>query len=361
MYIYLIVFAISIFLFYLSQRKVSGKHSFFISNIFLFSSAIPLLLLSTLRDYSVGTDTLTYNALYNSLPVSFDDFIHELGIFKESSFLILEYIIKSCNFNYTIMLLVIAIIIITLYFKAIIELSIKPELSLLLLLFLCFYIFHFNAARQGITVAIFFYSIKYIISRDFKKYLIFIFIGFSFHKTIILCLPLYFLFNIKFSLLKSVIFILTVSVLSGMINYLVNFATANVDSRYFDFANAKDEGTGVFSSSVWIIIYLLFIFVKYINKIKSSTYNLGLNLLTISVAISILSSFILHLPGSGILRLTFYFNQLAILMFPIAIYSFKNIMFRTLLFIFVVLSLSIYCYLYIYSLNGLYPYKLGII
>ncbi|MEX6019069.1 hypothetical protein AB6G73_19320 [Providencia vermicola] len=30
------------------------------------------------------------------------------------------------------------------------------------------------------TVAIFFYSIKYIISRDFKKYFIFILIGFSF-------------------------------------------------------------------------------------------------------------------------------------------------------------------------------------
>ncbi|MEX6019070.1 EpsG family protein [Providencia vermicola] len=100
-----------------------------------------------IRDYSVGTDTLIYNALYNSLPVSFDDFIHELGIFKESSFLILEYIIKSSNFNYTIMLLVIAIIIILLYFKNIIELSIDLEL-----LYYCYYFYvfiHFTLMRQG--------------------------------------------------------------------------------------------------------------------------------------------------------------------------------------------------------------------
>ena len=359
MFPYFFTFFFSIIVFYLSRQQAIGKNSIILNNMLLYISLIPLVLMGGFRDYKVGTDTLVYKFFYDELSTDANEMLNQIDIFNESGFKILEYFIKTMGFDYQAVMTAVSLIVIVFYYKSILKLSIKPEFSFSLLLLLCFYTFHFNAARQGIAVAVFFYSLRFIINRDFKWFFICICFGFLFHKTIILCLPIYFLYNVRFNLINNFIIIISIVLLSSFVNQLVSFATNFIDERYVDFSNSVNEGTGGFSSFVWTVIFLFFVLMKYINGINSSTYNLGLNMLTLSVSISILSSFVLHLPGSGILRLTLYFNQIAILMFPIVVYSFKDDLVRAMAFFVIFSVLIFYAYFYIYSLNGLFPYRIG--
>lgn len=356
MYQYVLIFLFSIMLFLLSQSK---RNTLF-SKLTFFLSFILLAFFGGLRNYSVGTDTLVYKSFYDVLPTDFLVFFEQIEIFKESGFSFLEYMLKINDFSYTAVMLVVSIIVLVLYFSTIVDLSERPIFSFALFLFLGFYTFHFNAARQGLTVAIFFYSTRFIIQRVFFKYLLCILIGFLIHKTIALCLPLYFLFNCRFSYTRSLIFIFVIVLLSGFVNHFVSFATDNIDGRYIDFSDSVAEGTGVVSSSFWILMFLFFVFFRYVYSIDDVIYDFFLNSLVISVSISILSSFILSLPGSGILRLTIYFNQFAILIFPILINSIRSQLFRAFLFVAIIFFSSIFSYFSIYNLNGLYPYAFGV-
>jgi hypothetical protein len=63
-----------------------------------------------------------------------------------------------------------------------------------------------NPMRNLIAYIIFVYSVQYIDSREFSKYLIGITLAFLAHRTAIILLPLYFLYNVKIK--KSRLFIL---------------------------------------------------------------------------------------------------------------------------------------------------------
>jgi len=59
------------------------------------------------------------------------------------------------------------------------------------------YLFIDNPMRSLITYAIFAYSTKYIVSRDFWKYLLCTIIAVGFHQSAIIVLPLYFLYRLE--------------------------------------------------------------------------------------------------------------------------------------------------------------------
>ena len=61
-----------------------------------------------------------------------------------------------------------------------------------------FIMFDMGVIRQGIAITFMLFSVKYIINRDFKKFLIVILCGALFHITILVTIPLYFLNYIEF-------------------------------------------------------------------------------------------------------------------------------------------------------------------
>lgn len=354
---YFCSFFASYLFFLLSKMKYNHFTSVLTSKLFLFISAVILIVLGGFRSYSVGTDTLVYKAFFDELPTKFDDFSSQVTIFNESGFTFLEFLLKNLSFQYSVVMLAISSIIVFLYYNTIDKVSKTPVLSFLLLLLLCLFTFHLNAARQGISVAVFFYSLRYIINRRIISFFLCIFFGFLFHKSIILCLPLYFLYRVRFGFTYFLIMICILSVLFSSITSLISFATDNIDLRYVDFSSSVSEATGAGSSLFWIFVFLFLLGCFYFNKINDEIYDFGLYLLTISSTISVLSSFVLHLPGSGILRFIYYFNQLAIILIPIAISSFMSSRLRTFIYSLVIIISLVYLSIHLISLNGLYPYK----
>ena len=75
--------------------------------------------------------------------------------------------------------------------------------------------FTFTYLRQVIGCTVIWLSVKYIINRDLKRFLLIWFIGFSFHNSAIVFLPLYFLPIRKFSK-THVMFVMTVALGIGM-------------------------------------------------------------------------------------------------------------------------------------------------
>lgn len=77
--------------------------------------------------------------------------------------------------------------------------------------------FTFTYLRQVIGCTIVWLSVKYIIKRDLKRFLLVWFIGFSFHNSAIIFLPMYFLPIKKFSR-EKVIWVMIAALLIGLTN-----------------------------------------------------------------------------------------------------------------------------------------------
>lgn len=77
------------------------------------------------------------------------------------------------------------------------------------------FFFTFTYLRQVIGCTIVWLSVKYIINRDWKRYLLVWFIGYSFHNSAIVFLPMYFLPVKRFSR-EKVIWVMVVALLIGM-------------------------------------------------------------------------------------------------------------------------------------------------
>ena len=338
--------------FWLSECMFSHKN-FKLQNLCIFLAIFVLVLLSGLRDMTVGTDTGAYVYFFDLFKMT-----KELNLWdylSEPGYKVVQYLASFFSSSYTSLLIVTAIIPCCLYVLTIKRYAINPIFSFAVFLLLGFYIFHFNGARQGIALSVFFFSIRYIIDREFKRFLYCIIIGFVFHKSILACFPVYFIFNKKFSF-KWILFVaLSFVVLMFSLGSIVEFLSVNVDSRYSGYAQSGDGGGGVQVLFIsFICLWLLFC--KRINEINSSFYNGILMMIFIASCIGIMS-YILKINPSGILRLTVYFTQFVIFALPVSIASFKDKPLRRLIgLIWLIIMIVYFCSTTMFFSN-LYPYR----
>lgn len=137
-----------------------------------------------------------------------------------------------------------------------------------------FLIWSFNGIRQSVAIAIFMYSIKYIIEGKLRPYIILIFTASLFHSSVLFVLPFYLLrhinFNRKFWLCAFFISLLLKSndylhsLLDKMLNSLFNFFTySSIYSHYAEsenFLNSKaEQATDTSLGIILNIISVLFI------------------------------------------------------------------------------------------------------
>ncbi|QRN85474.1 EpsG family protein [Clostridia bacterium] len=67
-----------------------------------------------------------------------------------------------------------------------------------ILFIVIFFLFNiFNTIRQMVAAAIFFYALKFIVEKKLYKYMFFILLAIFFHRSAIICIPLYFLLKLR--------------------------------------------------------------------------------------------------------------------------------------------------------------------
>lgn len=133
--------------------------------IFLFLSFLILVLISGLRDYSIGVDTATYVNLYDNI-----DYYNASRSRFEVGFIYFFKLLHSISADPGFMLMVVSIIDIGCAVFFIGKFSKDPTISVLLFVFLRTYFGQMNTIRAGLAIAITLVAFAIVVKRNsFKR------------------------------------------------------------------------------------------------------------------------------------------------------------------------------------------------
>lgn len=255
---------------------------------------------SAVRD-GIGIDYSSYLIHIERIYLGFPSYM-ELG-FQYLSKIIMKYIKEPKS--------VIAVSsFLTCYFfiSAIYKQSKNIKMSIYLFLTWGYYFFTFNTVRNYLALSIALFAISYVFEKKYIKFTFWIIIAFLFHKSALICLPIYIIANREFSK-KTYLFMIFVSLLLFLFKSQLRTIAFWVYPMY--------EGSVYDSGRISIFNILKSLFVQaygmiYYRKVKEdhkliAYFNLNFIALIIYTALY-------WLPE--ISRIGFYFNIVSILFIP---------------------------------------------
>jgi len=237
----------------------------------------------------------------------------------EWGFWVLTWLAHLVSNEYAIYFTFIALVFIGCCMRAITLYSSSIAISLFVFISMGFYGEVFNGARQAVACGFFMLSIGPMLEGNFKKFLGFILIAFLFHKTAIMTLPAYLIFNKPNNLRNNLLIVLIGCVGLVFFERIVEIAST-FDERYAEYANT-DIGGGFKTVAFSVATAVFFLLFRSHVQIGRAWYDRFLNIFLFGVMIGIVSS-ILNANPSGILRYRIYFSQFVCFLWPIV---FKNI------------------------------------
>lgn len=328
--------------FFLDKIKSNNKlRPFIILLVFLGLFIIPAI------RYEVGTDYVgTYQKTYYQILNNYEQIRIDFGFF------LLNKIIIALQGNYKWVFSITSFIIAYFSIKSIDEQSQIKKLSLIIYICGTFFFFAMNGVRQAISLSIFYYSLKYIEKKDFKKYLLLNVIGTSFHTSAIIFIPMYFLLDKNIGKKKMLISILIVAIISPLILPYINNMLINTKYGVY-INNVGFEALGKFNLAS-IINAIIFICYLYFTDAENNKNRLYLNIHFIGVIVSI---FLLYIPLAN--RLFISFKYVEFLSVANLVKNNKIIKNKRILeFIVVIFYIMYFVYsVYINNYNSVLPYK----
>lgn len=310
---------------------------------FLLVSIVILTVVAGLR-YETGVDWITYTIMFDQTPsIGTSNFFHILGSLN-FGFSILLSLVKTLGGGIQTVFLIVAIISFTFLYKALKIYTPYRNTSLLLYFCLFFFVLDMSGIRQAVALNIFFYSIQYIENRNFKKYMLYTLLAFSFHWTSFLFLPIYFVFNRRFSTKACVIFfVICILFAFFQIRWVVFLLSVipNIFGDEFHFKILFYTQNSVFATPKifgfgGIAIFCIFIFLCIYRKKLENQYpyhNIYFNLFLFQIFIY----FALFEFGDISARLRLYTFLSMIIVLPYFFYLFKGIG-NKIIFFFLVVS-----------------------
>ncbi len=289
-----------------------------------FIAGIPMMVLPACQ-YGVGCDYWSYVDIYQS---------GEFG--KEIVWGLINNIFIKFDFSPQSIFIFSSIIMIELYVYAICENSKIPEMSVLLFFFVGYYVFHvFGILREGIAVAIMFYSYVYVKKRDLIKFLICNLVAFGFHYTAILAMPLYWIYSFKFSYYKLCIFSLFIFLFKSYIGeLLVSVMKLTYYGHYVGGEHDAGKVTTLGLAIPMVIIILGLIFSSDIWEFRI--------LMTIAFITLNMMFFSEYIPAFG--RVVVYYRIYFLLLLPFIANNIKTFFLR---YSYICCVLACYCSLYL--------------
>lgn len=215
MFIYLVWFFLSVLLFY-GTLKTSKKVQVQLSMFFLLALGIFV----GLGDMLGGYDRYIYGEMFDSMadfnhtggnPWLSPSFAFYGGEFGYGTFCALLTYITS---NRYIFIFIATMVIYALLIRSLTKYVDNMPFAVVMFMALWFF-FTFTYLRQVIGATIAWLSIQYIINRDWKRFLLVMFIAYSFHNSALIFLPMYWVPVRKFSQ-KQVLVVMAAALLIGL-------------------------------------------------------------------------------------------------------------------------------------------------
>jgi hypothetical protein len=326
---------------------------------FDFATAITyfiLTLFAGLRNISVGTDTSNYVFNFTRLGYRADviesqSFIENLK--DEPGYYLLQVLANNISSDYWSVLLLIAAVFCVFVLYSINRYSKNRVLSLFVFITLGYYTFCFNAARQAIALSIYLMALPYLINKKFIKYAIIVCIAALFHKTILIAIPLYFIFTMKYSA-KSVSLVLIVSFATAFMLPKLLTSAMEMESRYTLYAEGHATG-GYLLTIFYTLLAIFFICMRAkVPQENRMFYDVYLQMLicgsAIYLVVSLTSSYV------ELTRFAAYFQIAAIFLWA-EIYNKKNKFISSSIMPIIYILFGLYFYIYITTMANLCPYR----
>jgi transmembrane protein EpsG len=222
--------------------------------------------------FGIGTDYFSYIDKYYRItfyPQTFLEIIND----REPAFTLLNFLVKWNVDNPQYVIAMSSFLLLIFIYMMINDQSKNINVGLAIFIFMTlFYFGSYNILRQYIAIGIVFYSYKYLIKKDFYKFLFLIIFAALFHITALIVLPIYlFTGQVRYKNIKLVVFIgIIIIIFYFYETFLASFISYEAFERYAVFtADAEREfGIGQIMLRLPILLPLLFYKKKIISFIK---------------------------------------------------------------------------------------------
>lgn len=291
---------------------------------------------------NVGPDYESYKFMYDSMN---DNFFLQEYLFRE-----IGYLFRVNNLSFSTFYFFLTSIYIFCIYRVFVRYRNFPVLNLLIFIIMPYGLIEggFNYLRQNMAVALFYLSLLYAFRNQFFRYSAFNFVGFLFHKSALILIPIYFLLKTKLSTRRSIsIFILVlVSTLSLEVPFIKNtmltvlgsipgYGGVYVNFRDGEFLNALST-KGMFSYVYQVIPILLLILFKR-RVVHTQTENVLYNITYLS-----LITLTLALELRIMLRVEYYFILAKVFTLPLLLRLCNNNKTRTIFLLVLIAYFSLY-------------------
>lgn len=303
-----------------------------------------------LKDNKVGTDYVVYlNHFQNILPYDwrFLDFGEIPYPNFEKGYLCFTHIISLISQTDIFFTFVMALVMSVLPMISIRRFSNPVWIGIFLFFALGIYTDSFNILRQTIAMYICWLSISFIVKRALVRFLLVTLLAFSFHKTALVFIPVYFLFSIKFSWKFYVVAFVAIGMLYLMLLPLMSTLTALLSLN--DYTEADVSGGYVFL----LFMACCFVFCAYVLRKDTDPYvHVFMHMLFLAFILQMLAT-----QFNILTRIIGYLKISLIVLLPTAIYSpiFKKNR-LLILFLFVLLFIFYFYKTSIPNWNSAIPY-----
>jgi transmembrane protein EpsG len=308
-----------------------------------------LFLIAGLRSKSVGIDSEQYAwHFYEAQKYSFNEILSVYP--KAPGFYLFLKILSIITKNHQILYIVSAGIFSISISQFIYKYSKDAMISFIMLITASYFAFTLSGLRQTIAIAIAVISINYIIERKFLKYIVLMFIAAIFHKSIILFVPVYFLYDIKINKIT-----ITLSALFALVILAIRKPLILLASNYIfeDFKNSPITET----SGGWklLIVFVMLIIAILILKNKEIATNKSLSLFVSMLYIgAVIQLFVPLQPNT--FRMALYFSITSIVLIPEIIHSTSDKILRTAFYSVFLILFAVQYYVFTFYDAGANPY-----
>lgn len=321
-----------------------------INNMLFFLIFSVMVLVPSLRDVSVGSDSANYVLIFDRTNTINDVFNQTM----EPGYLTIAWLARQFGENYIWLFLFTSIVSVAGLVSGVKKYSLSPSWSFFFMLATGYYTFFFNGARQGIALSITFFAIGAFYESRFKRLLAIVLIASFFHITALVLIPTYFLVRREFSA-RMLGYVFIISVFGSLFLNEIFSMVGTVDERFYKYVDYnKASGTLMAIYNLGIASFFVFMY-KYIRK-NRYMYSILLNLFLVGVSVSMFSVFN-GLGASGVARLSVYFTIASILIWPIIFQNITLFRNKVLLSLSLIFFFTSYFYLTTTRFSHLVPYK----
>lgn len=167
--------------------------------------------------------------------------------------------------------------------------------------------------RQWLAIAILAWSLRYVYRRDLKKFLLFLLIAFTFHRTAIVFLGVYFLYNYRISGAKLIVAMISSAILGSTGRFVLMLANRFARMQVV----AENNGGYILLLVLWVCVLVSYFYMK--TDMKNPKVRLPFNIVLFAAVIQPIS-FTFSLWS----RIVIYFSMYLVLLLPQLISAIKS-------------------------------------